>query len=238
MTTTTNPAGNESIQPSEEDGPWNFSMGEMAKATGRVVGVVKEAAVSAADTVSSFKPWEMAYTELKKFVAPNPSATLPKTSTASPRSVTGTVQALKQGLYYTPEKITPVLQKLKTLYDDKLIKAESGGKHYEEDGKTLTTSPVGALGISQIMPATGESPGYGIKPLRDQSEEEYRRFGFDMLVAMDKKYKGDIRKALAAYNFGPGNVDSAVRKARRKGINWEAELPKETRDYLKKIAGK
>ncbi len=46
------------------------------------------------------------------------------------------------------------------------------------------------------------------------------------------KYKGDVSKALAAYNWGPGNLDKDIAK---NGANWQAGLPSETRNYLNKI---
>jgi hypothetical protein len=45
-----------------------------------------------------------------------------------------------------------------------------------------------------------------------------------------KKYKGDIKEALAAYDWGSGNVDKAISK---NGANWQNSLPAETRDYIK-----
>lgn len=44
-----------------------------------------------------------------------------------------------------------------------LIQQESGGNHTTGDG--VITSPAGALGITQIMPATAAKPGYAMKPL-------------------------------------------------------------------------
>lgn len=121
---------------------------------------------------------------------------------------------------------------------DKLIQAESRGRHRDSSGK-LTTSPVGAKGITQVMRKTGQDPGYGVAPLKDQSEAEYIRFGRDYLQAMLKEFNGDYPKALAAYNAGPGNVKKAIRKAKNSGGNWTDYLPKksETIPYIKKILG-
>lgn len=120
---------------------------------------------------------------------------------------------------------------------ENLIQAESRGKHFT--GGSLTTSPVGAKGITQVMPKTGQDPGYGVTPLQDNTEEEYRRFGKDYLNAMVKEFGGDFRKAVAAYNAGPGNIKKAVRKAEEKGGDWVQYLPKksETIPYMKRILG-
>jgi hypothetical protein len=117
-----------------------------------------------------------------------------------------------------------------TLFDA-LIRAESGGRHYAKDGSLLSSNK-GALGITQVMPKTGADPGYGVTPLRNQTEEEYRRFGQDYLSAMLSEFGGDQRKALAAYNAGPGAVQDAVRNG---GSGWLDRLPKETQNYVSSI---
>lgn len=115
-----------------------------------------------------------------------------------------------------------------------VISQESGGVHTTADG-TLLTSPKGAQGITQVMPKTGTDPGYGVKPLQNQSREEYLRFGRDYLQAMLKEFDGDQAKALAAYNAGPGRVMEAVRS---KGADWLSVMPQETKDYVKSIGKK
>lgn len=113
---------------------------------------------------------------------------------------------------------------------ERVIQVESRGKHTTADGK-LTTSPVGAKGITQIMPATGKKPGYGIAPLKDESEAEYLRVGKSLLKAYTEEFGGDIEKGLAAYNWGIGNMKRAVSKH---GAEWKNALPSETANYLKK----
>ncbi|WP_249201256.1 lytic transglycosylase domain-containing protein [Burkholderia cenocepacia] len=54
------------------------------------------------------------------------------------------------------------------------------------------------------------------------------------MQSLMKKYGGDIRKALAAYNWGPGNLDKDIAK---NGGQWESNLPAETRKYIAQIAG-
>lgn len=123
---------------------------------------------------------------------------------------------------------------LDKLYE-RLLKQESGGSGGRHlIGGKMITSKKGALGISQVMPNTGNDPGLGVEPLRDNSEAEYRRFGKDYLGALLKRYGGDSKKALAAYNGGLGKVDKAVGKW---GDDWLSHMPKETRDYVPSILG-
>ena len=83
-----------------------------------------------------------------------------------------------------------------------LIRQESGGNNN-------AISSVGARGVTQVMPKTARDPGFGVTPLRDGSEGEYKRFGKEYLGAMLDRYEGNLPKALAAYNAGPGTVDKA-----------------------------
>lgn len=117
----------------------------------------------------------------------------------------------------------------------KLIHAESKGAHTDATG-ALTTSGAGAQGITQLMAKTAQKPGYGVEPVKDKSEKEYLRFGRDYLKAMLNEFGGDYRKAVAAYNAGPGSIKKAVEKG---GERWEDHLPKpsETKPYMTKILG-
>lgn len=116
---------------------------------------------------------------------------------------------------------------------DRLIQAESTNRHTDEGG--LLTSPAGAKGVTQVMPHTGKNPGYGVSPLKNSTKEEYVRFAKDYLTAMKEKF-GDMDKALAAYNAGPAKVTRAIIRAERKGKDWKTFLPKETQEYIKKVA--
>lgn len=117
-----------------------------------------------------------------------------------------------------------------------LLYAESGNRHRKKDG-SLVTSPVGAQGVTQLMPATRKNPGYGIRPAQDDSVEEYIRVGKEYLAAMYKLFGGDWAKAAAAYNAGPGNVQKAISRAAKSGKGWMEHLPKpsETVPYVNKL---
>lgn len=114
-----------------------------------------------------------------------------------------------------------------------VLDMESKGQRYDETGK-LITSPKGAQGEMQVMPKTAKDPGYGVTPAKDDSPEELARVGRDYLTAMLREY-GDVSKALAAYNAGPGAVDKAVDEAEKEGnpSAWLSKLPAETRGYVK-----
>jgi len=72
----------------------------------------------------------------------------------------------------------------------------------------------------QLMPATARSLGVNDSFDPEQNVMAGTRFLGDLL----QRYNGDLDSALAAYNWGPGNVDKRPDR-----------LPRETRDYLAKV---
>lgn len=109
-----------------------------------------------------------------------------------------------------------------------VIGIESGGRRYDESGNLLE-SPKGAKGEMQVLDSTNSAPGFGVRPAADDSPEERARVGRDYLQAMVRRYDGDLAKTLAAYNWGPKNVDKAIKEH---GDDWLTHAPRETQDYV------
>ena len=103
----------------------------------------------------------------------------------------------------------------------------------ESGGRADAVSPKGALGRMQVMPATAKDPGFGIKPAQNFSSQELERVGQDYFNAMLNKYGGDKRKALIAYNMGPGAADRWLSQG-----GEVSNLPKETQAYVPKVLSK
>lgn len=119
------------------------------------------------------------------------------------------------------------------------IMAESAGQQYNPQGGILT-SPKGAQGIAQIMPATAAQPGYGIKPATPEeiaTREGNMAFGERYKQGMLQAFGGDQQKATAAYNAGPGAIRRAEQQAAASGGAWTDYIPKETMAYLGKVFG-
>lgn len=96
-----------------------------------------------------------------------------------------------------------------------VVKAESG---YRQDA----VSPKGAVGLMQLMPGTARM--YGADPHDAvQNVDTGTRYFAELLL----RYDGDVRRALAAYNAGPGAVDK-----------YNGNIPpyRETREYVRRIA--
>jgi diguanylate cyclase (GGDEF)-like protein len=97
----------------------------------------------------------------------------------------------------------------------------------ESGSNPLLESPANAQGLMQIIPATQKE--LGVENPFDPDENV--RGGVKYLKQQIDDF-GDVDKALAAYNWGPGNVRKAVRKFKDK---WKEHLPEETENYLKSI---
>jgi hypothetical protein len=117
----------------------------------------------------------------------------------------------------------------------------------ESGGNQAAVSPRGAVGVMQVMPATGPEAaalaGLPWDPVRFKNDASYN----EALGAAYQKHQedtfGDKRLGYAAYNAGPGRVSETIQKygdPSKGELSWDqfaSHLPEETRDYVNKIAG-
>ena len=95
-----------------------------------------------------------------------------------------------------------------------LVRAESSFRNQ-------STSVVGAIGLTQLMPRTAAwlEPGVTRTQLRDPDTN--LRIGFRYLKQLTDKYN-DVDLALVAYNRGPGTVDRALKRGQNPDNGYAA----------------
>jgi soluble lytic murein transglycosylase-like protein len=116
--------------------------------------------------------------------------------------------------------------KISTDWIKAVIRMESGGRTLSDDNQPITSS-AGAMGIMQVMPETyrdmREEHGLGDDP---HNPRDNILAGTAYLSWLKEKYGSP--KMFAAYNAGPATLEAQSAGKRK--------LPKETRDYVKRIS--
>lgn len=93
----------------------------------------------------------------------------------------------------------------------------------ESGGDTQAVSKAGAKGPFQFMPSTAKDFGLVGDDVFDPEKSAHAAARY--MSQLLKMFDGDLGKALAAYNWGQGNVE-------RKGLG---AAPQETREYVPKV---
>jgi soluble lytic murein transglycosylase-like protein len=132
----------------------------------------------------------------------------------------------------------PVKQNISALISEQplfiqaMIQTESSNDPKAESKKK-------AYGLMQLMPGTAEELGVDPKDPTQNIEG-----GTRYINQMIKQF-GDTKLALAAYNWGPGNLQKAIAKTKKEGLSptWDNILqttyvPTETRKYVTKVITK
>jgi soluble lytic murein transglycosylase-like protein len=150
-------------------------------------------------------------------VAAMPSSS-PRAANASTRSVAA-IKTIPEAPM-APEDLDAMVQKTAQRYhvDPKLVRAVISA---ESNWNAAAVSSKGALGLMQLIPGTAQRLGVGNAFDPAQNVDAGVRY-LSMLL---ERYNGDLNKALAAYNAGPGVVD------RFGGV---PNFP-ETRHYVQKV---
>jgi membrane-bound lytic murein transglycosylase D len=103
----------------------------------------------------------------------------------------------------------------------------------------VAKSTAKAMGIWQFMPATGKDFKLTQNVFRDERRDvlQSTHAALDYLQRLHRQF-GDWQLALAAYNWGEGNVAKAIKRnqaARLPTDYLSLKMPKETRDYVPKL---
>jgi hypothetical protein len=103
--------------------------------------------------------------------------------------------------------------------------AENGFRQFDQKGKVIL-SPVGAVGIMQVMPGTAKEYGFSRQDLTDPDKNI--QAGVSVLKDFLGRSNGDSMMAAAMYNAGPNHGFFKTGKG---------DLPQETQNYIAKING-
>ena len=165
-----------------------------------------------------------------------------------PQQATPSVQAHIDTFHNHPRHIEQILQRGEPYLFYILSRVEERGMPaelallpvIESAFDPFASSPAGAAGIWQFMPATAKYVG-----LRQDWWVDDRRdivaatdAALDYLSKLQQRFDGDWLLALAAYNAGSARVNKAIRLNRSQGKPvdfWHLPLPEETRGYVPKL---
>ena len=111
-------------------------------------------------------------------------------------------------LYFPPELINAIIQ-------------------VESSGNPEAMSPVGAIGLMQLLPDTAALYGYTEEDLLNPNKNI--EAGLEHLNRLAERYGGNRALALAAYHAGEGNIDKLLRGEE------VAELGPNSRAYVSKV---
>lgn len=110
----------------------------------------------------------------------------------------------------------------------------------ESQLKSTATSWAGAVGPWQLMPVTARQLGLKVNHKLDE-RTNYQKSTHAAAKYLRDLYSefGDWLLVIAAYNGGPGNVNSAIKKSGGSRNFWAIQrfLPNETRNHVKKFIG-
>ncbi len=110
----------------------------------------------------------------------------------------------------------------------------------ESSYEPLATSPSKAAGLWQFIPSTGRRFGLEQNSWYDGRRDvaESTRAALDYLEYLHNKFDGDWLHAIAAYNWGEGNLERAIERNRAQGKPtdfWSLDMRKETRQYVPRL---
>jgi soluble lytic murein transglycosylase-like protein len=97
----------------------------------------------------------------------------------------------------------------------------------ESSGNPKAVSPAGAQGLMQLMPKTAAELGV-YDPF---NPAQNIMGGTRYLRQLLDRYQGDRKLALAAYNWGMGNVENHLKSMPRETCNYIVKVENYYRDY-------
>jgi len=110
----------------------------------------------------------------------------------------------------------------------------------ESSFRPLALSGANAAGLWQMIPMTAGDYNLQQDEWYDERYHIFKstRAALSFLKNLNRLFGGDWLLTLAAYNYGPGNLQKAINKNLEQELPtdfWSLELPKETTNYIPKL---
>jgi membrane-bound lytic murein transglycosylase D len=146
-----------------------------------------------------------------------------------------------QYLVKLSERAHPYLRVIMDEIDRRGLPAEIALLPYVESRyNPAATSHKAAAGMWQFIPSTGRIMGLRQDGWTDDRRDVLAstRAALDYLEQLNRQLGGDWELAMAAYNCGPGRIESAQAANRKRGKPtdfWSLDLPAETENYVPQI---
>jgi soluble lytic murein transglycosylase-like protein len=172
-----------------------------------------------ADPPPSLRQAKASIAESTSLAGIAPRAT--QTSASASSTIQGTIQSVTSAaVLANREKIETMIREVSARYnvDPALVRAVI---ETESNWNSSAVSRKGALGLMQLVPGTARQ--LGVNNAFDPKQN--LDGGVRYLHSLLERYNGDLDRALAAYNAGPGAVDRAGGVPRYR----------ETREYVQKV---
>jgi membrane-bound lytic murein transglycosylase D len=136
-----------------------------------------------------------------------------------------------------PEEAKPYVSKLKPIFSQQKVPSQLVWvAEVESSFNPEARSPVGAVGLFQLMPATAKQYGLRTWPFDERLDPEpSARAAATYLGKLHEKFH-DWRLALAAYNAGEGTVQNLMKRYQTTTYDGIAShLPAETQMFVPKV---
>ena len=149
----------------------------------------------------------------------------------------------KKNLHHTVRQARPYLAYIVRQVERRRLPIEFALLPIVESGfRPFVKSSAGAAGLWQFIPSTGRIYGLEQNWWYDGRRDVVAstRAALDYLSKLSQDFEGDWLLALAAYNWGEGNIRREVERNRARGKPadiWSLKLPGETRAHLARLLG-
>lgn len=147
------------------------------------------------------------------------------------------IQQDRRGFYHTLQAAEPYIYYILQQTQQRGLPAELALLPVIESAyNPYDRETTGATGLWQLMPETASDLGVKVNHTYDgrMNVIDSTKAALSYLRYLGSHFKGNWSLALAAYNWGPGNIDSAERRSGSTSF-WHLHMPQQTTRYVPKL---